>query len=130
MERIETLRILHEFYFNRLGFCGCGTPKDIMIAIKDTLTYFNNKSESDYNTYESNSEKDDIVDIINLKDDGDKSNGIKLLLLNVLTNADVLEHSTTVRNSWLTPYGKEVLTAFNELSDIEILFELDFSKEF
>lgn len=129
---------INDFYFEKLNFCGCGSPSDTLYVIKNLLNVikirtdrwdlpdYNKNRHEYYNLY-----KKEITDCFNLKDYNTNNNEYSInesviqCFLNVLNNCDVLEHGGGIGGSWLTKYGKQLLEYLNELSDEELEWILD-----
>ena len=118
MNKELSIEFVKNFYYEDLGFCGCGNPASILCTIKDFLNvidaYF--KDKIDYK------EKERRLSLA-LLNDGDYEieeikvkRGAELIILNVLNNCDVLEHGSGIGSSWLTLYGEEVLEHLNNLN--------------
>ena len=118
MDKELSIKFVKNFYYEDLGFCGCGNPASILCTIKDFLNvidaYF--KDKIDYK------EKERRLSLA-LLNDGDYEieeikvkRGAELIILNVLNNCDVLEHGSGIGSSWLTLYGEEVLEHLNNLN--------------
>ena len=118
MDKELSIKFVKNFYYEDLGFCGCGNPASILCTIKDFLNvidaYF--KDKIDYK------EKERRLSLA-LLNDGDYeieeikvNRGAELIILNVLNNCDVLEHGSGIGSSWLTLYGEEVLEHLNNLN--------------
>jgi hypothetical protein len=72
-----------------LGFCGCGNPDEVMIYVKN---YLQDCNDSKFGSYE------DIP---------------YMFLAYWADHNGYTEHGTTVRCSWLTDKGKELLSDIN-----------------
>ena len=118
MNKELSIEFVKNFYYEDLGFCGCGNPASILCTIKDFLNvidaYF--KDKIDYK------EKERRLSLA-LLNDGDYEieeikvkRGAELIILNVLNNCEVLEHGSGIGSSWLTLYGEEVLEHLNNLN--------------
>lgn len=107
---------VNDFYFEKLDFCGCGIPKDVIIMIKDILNII---STRDTRSYEEQQEL--FRECFKLKkDSNDMEYTLLQFILNVLDNADVTEHGSSIGNSYLTIYGKKLLECLNALTVDEI----------
>lgn len=123
----NTQEFIQDFYYNKLEFCGCGSPSDILYVIKNILNVIEKKLkdcdakiDNRYEVYQEN-----LKNSLNQKDDSmeeefSTNEGIVQIIYNVLTNVDVLEHGSSIGGSWLTDYGKELLKHLNSCNDDEL----------
>lgn len=103
---------INDFYYEKLDFCGCGRPCDILYVIRNFLNAVKRKTdrwelpdyEKKHHEYYELSEKE-IKESLNVK----KDDGVIDVFYNVLNNCDVLEHGSSISGSWLTEYGLELL---------------------
>ena len=128
---------ISDFYYEKLNFCGCGSPWDTLYVIKNLLNILKVRSDrwdlEDYNArsheyYELHQKE--LKECFNLKDNvfhGQFSinDGVIQVFLNVLDNCDVLEHGGSIGGSWLTSYGEELLEHLNKLNDEELEYILN-----
>lgn len=70
-----------------LDFCGCGNAEEVGAYLLETLEMCDRQEWPPY------------------------EDGHRMLALYVLDAADLLEHGTTIRCSWLTEKGREILQA-------------------
>lgn len=116
---------INEFYYEKLNFCGCGRPWDILYTIKCVLNTVKRKYDKDYNCNYELYEKE-LKENLNLKENDLRiTDGVIQIVFNVLNNCDVLEHGGGIRGSWLTKYGEKLLEDLNALSDEELWKILD-----
>lgn len=128
---------INDFYFEKLNFCGCGSPCDTLYVIKNLLNVIKAKMDkwklADYNVrfdeYYELYQKE-LKECLNLNDNTfhnqfNINDGIIQVFLNVLNNCDVLEHGSSINGSWLTSYGKKTLEYLNQLTDKELEWILD-----
>lgn len=131
-------KFINEFYFEKLNFCGCGSPCEVLYVIKNLLNVIKiNKDRWKLPDYNKNSYKyydlhqSEIIQCFNLKNDNTNdgeysiNEGVIQCFLNVLNNVDVLEHGSSIGGSWLTKYGEQLLEYLNELNDEELEWILD-----
>lgn len=128
----NTEEFIQEFYYNKLEFCGCGSPSDILYVIRNILNVIDKrwidcKAECDnwYKIYQENlknslNQKDD-----DMEEDFSTNDGVVQIIYNALTNVDVLEHGSSISCSWITNYGKQLLQHLNSCSDDELEYVLD-----
>ena len=118
MDKELSIEFVKNFYYEDLGFCGCGNPASILCTIKDFLNVIDaySKDKIDYKEKERRlslallNDEDYEIEEIKVK------RGAELIILNVLNNCDVLEHGSGIGSSWLTLYGEEVLEHLNNLN--------------
>lgn len=76
-----------------LGLCGCGNPEEVREYIRERLERVANKQYPDY---------EEIAE---------------MFFLYVADNRGWLEHGGTIRCSWLTDKGKDVLKTLNRVRE-------------
>ena len=91
--------------------------EDILLVIKKVLEIIKNKKEMTYGEYK--------VKVDNFIGNATQENiayGIWQFILNVLDEALVIEHGSSVNHSWLTSKGEELLKALNMIDDLQEVF--------
>lgn len=115
-ELIEEAVLAFQLDSECLDFCGCGSPEDASLFIYKVLSA---QAKADYD--ESKNAYDKILGLH--LGESDVVNGVFQFALNVLNNADLLEHGTSVYSSWLTEKGKCFLSLlelyFNNVDSVE-----------
>lgn len=114
---------IHDFYYGKLNFCGCGSPSDTLYVVRNVLNLIADKNKYDYDNYWN-----EFKSTLNLKDElilGSGSNfyineDVFQIVLNILNNSGVLEHGSSIGGSWLSKYGEELLSHLNSLSDEDL----------
>ena len=90
----------------RLGFCGCGRPKESLSLINDLLEYVENYRSKPYTGAFQGAEWDkhcqDDVDALN-KVIADHPDGIKYILFYLISDKDITEHGGSVPG-WIEDY--------------------------
>ena len=114
---------INDFYYEKLNFCGCGSPWDVLYTIKKILNVISQKKDYDYEDYWNKFRNS--LNIMIDKNNFSVNEGVFQIILNVLNNCDVLEHGSSIGGSWLTDYGKELLEHLNALSDDDLENILD-----
>lgn len=109
---------IQDFYYEKLNFCGCGSPWDVLYTIKKTLNIISKKKEFDYEDY-WNKLRNSLNMMVD-KNNFSVNEGVFQIILNILNNSDVLEHGGGIGGSWLTDYGRELLEHLNSLSDEDL----------
>lgn len=92
-----------------LQFCGCGQPTEALKYVKEYLEILKMRDTS----AESNARDAQWTESYKLLDA--KPVGEVTFVLYVLTMLDLIEHGSSVRGSWLTENGKELLEDLTEL---------------
>lgn len=101
---------LYKFYFDELGWCGCGDPEGVMAFVGKVLDILNRRSESNSGCnlpYEQSPWKAHTDELKDLIGDDEKA----LMIMYVLDAHDLTEHGGNVMGCWLTDKGKDVLQA-------------------
>lgn len=139
MKQLDEQRkeFIQDFYYKELGFCGCGSPENILYVLRELLNTIKRKTDryklEDYdNKIKEYSDlwRTEIKNNLNLQEENIANSyfsineGVLQILLNILNNIDVLEHGFSINGSWLTEYGEELLTYLNELSDEDLSYIL------
>lgn len=89
-----------EFTVDMFSFCGCSN-QDVVNDIMKVLKELNNDNTSNYIT--------SLVDSLILE------RRYILLILMCLDREGYIDHGSTIRGSWITPEGKEVLRKWDEI---------------
>lgn len=134
MEKIEAIRRLHLLYKKDLAFCGCTAPVETLGLIRDILYIYEEECQRDGSVSckedKSNDMLNKLVAACNLKDLKERSYASIQIILNVLNNADLLSHDSSLLNSSLTKYGREIIDAFKLIDDLNIIFDSRLDREF
>lgn len=129
MNKEKATKLIQDVYYDELNFCGCGSPSDTLYVIKNVLRVHKNKLDRfDYADY--NEKVDEYHDLykqefqkaLNLKDEDCENGfyvneGVYQIMLNVLNNANLMEHGFSIGGSWLTREGEEFLEALELMED-------------
>lgn len=91
-----------DFVVDTFEFCGCSSP-DITHDIMRVLKELNNDGTSNY--------------ISNLTETLDLEYKYIELILMCLYREGLIEHGSTLRGSWITPEGKEILKEWDEIQN-------------
>ncbi|MFR2887914.1 MAG: hypothetical protein ACLTDM_06960 [Clostridium butyricum] len=136
MDKEKATKLIQDVYYDELNFCGCGSPSDTLYVIKNVLkTHKNRHDRFDYADYSEKVNeyydlyKHEFQKALNLNDeycenDFYTNEGVYQIVLNVLNNANLMEHGSSIGGSWLTKKGEEFLEAL-ELMEDEFNFGLD-----
>ena len=89
-----------DFVVDEFGFCGCPNM-DVVNDIIKVLKELNKDGTSNYIT--------GLMQTLNLK------RKYIMLVLMVLDRNEYIEHGSTLRGSWITPEGKEILKKWDEI---------------
>lgn len=97
--------------FNLIPICDCGTSEDCWEWLTGYLEGLEQEHYAEHN-YEDPDWK--YVQIIN----------------GFLEQADIVEHGSSCRCSWLTPQGKDILKALKIMRENDFDFDPDFDSEY
>ena len=121
MTKDEAEQILYNMYFDELQLCGCGAPDNVLVMIKEVLNALNRQDSSErrevlFKTlgFEATS-LDELTTI---------QYGMYKFILDVLDNAEIIEHGSSIHGAWLTKHGLEILQAFELVDDLDIIMYL------
>ena len=116
MNEYEAERMLYDMYFNKLNLCGCGVPEYVLTMIKEVLNALNRQSVKErrevlFKTlgFEATS-LDELTTV---------QYGMYKFILDVLDEAEIIEHGSSIHGAWLTEYGKQILEAFTLVENLE-----------
>lgn len=122
--------LLHDFYFERLKFCGCGRPDFTLEFIKKFLNVIQERTDEydkpDYNhrkVWDKYHEKlKEVFEFKNHEDNelSEVQDGIVQFVMYHLDNIGILEHGSGISGAWLTKYGIQILEALNYFDDLDI----------
>lgn len=127
MEKQQAMQVLSDFYYNQLGFCGCGNPEDVLLFIKNVLKAIDgrHKTKTDEQFREDISKALSLgtSDVYNMDNN---RYGLFLFVLQVLDGRRVLTHGGSIGGAWIDDYGKTLLEAFEVVGDdLEIVFDFE-----
>lgn len=124
MNKEKATKLIQDVYYDELNFCGCGSPSDTLYVIKNVLRVHKNKLDR------CNKKVDEYYDLykhefqkaLNLNDEYCENDfyineGVYQIVLNVLNNANLMEHGSSIGGSWLTKKGEEFLEALELMED-------------
>ncbi len=83
-------------------FCGCGNPEEAMAVVADVLDCFGHGDDYDQDHIKFN----ELV-----------PERLRMFVLYVLTDKDLLEHGGSVGGSWRTPEGDKLLEGIRQHPD-------------
>lgn len=111
--------LIDELMDKKLNFCSCGNPEEIDLMIESILksreSYTENLSKLGYD--ENTRNLDDTLQ----KEFGFTSQSVVYeFILKTLDGVGLLEHGSSIYGAWVTPYGKEILKAYEILKDDSI----------
>ena len=125
---LEEAKQVHDFYFEKLKFCGCGRPEDTLLFIKNLLVIIDEKWKQE-KTMDNHHERytmfqnklREVFEFENKQEDNthfsDTQEGIIQFVLYYLNEVDILEHGGSVGGSWLSEEGKNVLQILNKITE-------------
>ena len=99
----DLIAIIKYYYYEKLGWCGCGMPGNAMRTVAKYLQVHSLQ-------YPENVEK--RKELFGVK--WDEDNPLLLCLAYALDNAGFTEHGTSIGSAWLTDDGKYFLWAIQE----------------
>jgi len=88
---------IHDFYYRKLNFCGCGNPDTQMQFLRDVLRAINRRSEG--NTWKEDTKKIEAL----------LPGALGQFYLYWLDSMGITEHGGSIGGDWLTEKGKELL---------------------
>ena len=98
----------NEWLYGKAGFCGCFAANEGARLLRDVLRLSRDMVKCDDDEYAKR-----MNDML-------PSEGIQHWFLSWLTDLDLLEHGCTIRCSWPTDFGREMLSYLDKLTDDEI----------
>lgn len=113
-------QFVDDFWFNTLGWCGCGNPNVVLTQLRDTLQLLHDRSESRHegkNFWNAGTDKL----YVHLELNTDKA-WLGYIVLYILDKHGLTEHGSTIAGSWLTPEGLVLLEKLKAV-DIEKALE-------
>lgn len=100
----------------KMGFCDCGSKKGVAFMIRDILRAIENRTNN-YDVMDTEKAYELFDEEINEILGFSRENVVFEFILHTLNAVDILEHGSSVRGSWLTDYGREILCAFDIVGD-------------
>lgn len=95
-------RIGYEFIIDTMKVCGCA-GYSFIYKTEEILSWIADNWDKVSQNLQSKNFDDFVTEVFY----GDE--GLAYLSLNILDNAELLEHGTSIRHSWLTPDGYDML---------------------
>ena len=102
---------LHDFYYNGLGWCGCGNPTGVMEFMRDVLRKI--KHRSDENNGSNDTWKIRTEELDEMLGDKDRPM-LALTYLYLLDALGLLEHGSNISGCWLSEKGEDFLALLEE----------------
>ena len=99
-----------DIYYNILGMCGCGRPKEVKQFLHDLLENHRQYKDNEI-SYEEMSEM--RADIIRSAD----TDIIFEFIFHVFAKADLLHHGSSIYGSWFTEEGTGFLKLLSEFKN-------------
>ncbi len=96
------------FYYEKLGYCGCGNPEDVKKVIKDYLKIVSDKSDKRREKLKERFGVEAVYD-----------NELLLCFAYAVDAAGFTEHGTSVYSAWLTTEGEMFLWLLEHSEEIE-----------
>lgn len=93
------------FIYEKLGICGCGSPEDTLLVIRDLLDIIYEYSQLEFseNNYEEKWHK--LNSLSGTLLNTNKWNGILQFILYILDDRGFLEHGGSIGGAWLSAEG-------------------------
>lgn len=117
----ESCRYVQDFYYNKLHWCGCGMPEEVMALMRRVLeamdakwtawraeSGWTDKCEERYRAFQSR-----------LRELGLADPAVEYTYLYILDAAGLTEHGGGVGGCWLTPEGETLLSHLKAVAEIE-----------
>lgn len=98
------------FWYEKLNFCGCGTPNAVKKCIRDYLNIINDVKNEDYSYSEQAKRMKERFGFEAVYD-----NELLMCFAYTLDVAEFTEHGTAINACWLTEEGKMFLFLLNRL---------------
>lgn len=125
---------IHNFYYQKIGLCGCGSPGDRLLLIKSLLNQVHDRTD-DYRKadlskdgttglYEKHQRK--LHGVFGFAEHGGESmfsdvqNGIVQFVMDILDEADLLEHGGSIGGAWLSRNGEKMREILNGIKDEDL----------
>ena len=96
--------IIKYYYYEKLGWCGCGTPADALEAVAEYLQSVTLKEIDERNAYYKDHYGCDRL----------WNNKLLMCLAYTLDNAGFTDHGSSINWCWLTDDGEYFLWAINQ----------------
>lgn len=109
-------KIILNLQLVKMGFCDCGNSKGVSFMIRDILRAIENRTNN-YDTMDTKKAYELFYKELEKNLGFNKDSIAFEFILHILNSVDVLEHGSSIKGSWLTDYGREVLCAFNIVGD-------------
>lgn len=101
------------FYYELLGWCGCGDPKEAFGAVRDYLSLVNYRDEhkTEENQNYTRKDYDDACAYCKEKFGSDSvyDNPLLLCLAYTMDDKELTEHGSSIGGAWLTGIGEMLL---------------------
>lgn len=113
-EEAAAYKQLRQFYSEKLGWCGCATPVEVMVFLRDVLSAIDDRFDSNA----TRQQQDEAI----TKLDALLPGALGMSYRYMLDALGLTEHGGNVVGAWLTPAGREALALLD--TDIEKAFAL------
>ena len=107
----DLLAILKYYYYEKLGWCGCGNPEDAMEAVAEYLQSLTLEKIDERHAYYKEHYGCDRL----------WNNKLLMCLAYTVDNAGFTDHGSSINWSWLTDDGKYFLWAINQAIEDDCL---------
>lgn len=131
---VENKEFIHGFYYQVIGLCGCGSPGDRLLLIKSLLNQVYDRT-TDYRVadldrdamaglYEKHQRKlHAVFGFAENPGEGmfsDIQNGVVQFVMDILDEADLLEHGGSIGGAWLSKNGEKMREILNSIKDEDL----------
>lgn len=106
---------LSEFYYDHLKWCGCGEPWAALSFLGEVLAAIDQRHPEGVSEEESHAAYMKLFEVLGME----ANPGLAYGYLYSIDAYGLLEHGSTIRGSWLTAKGKEVMKAIQNCSKEE-----------
>lgn len=108
------------FYMKGPGLCACGAPSDVLELLHGYLARLGGQFAQDSEDYHSSKARDWFLEQTGCEDD---ETTLQWLFYYWADHMDLIEHGCSIRFSWLTAAGENILEAMDkfgtDLDEIE-----------
>lgn len=109
-EKTPNERLVQDFYFNTLKWCGCGNPDTALMYMRDVLAALHKRSENSRASTDTwTDDSEELLKLLNFT----ACEPLALSYLYMLDALKLTEHGGNVMGSWLTDEGAQLLDKLN-----------------
>lgn len=113
---MENIAYVQSIVLDKLGFCGCGSPEDVLKLLKEVLEILDMRNPRDKDSWQISYKK--------LEERFYKDDTLLTFFLYWLDDKELTEHGGSVGGSWLSSEGKILLEKLRNIpeNDYELVF--------